>query len=94
MLIEIGVLGGIIMVFLAIMTLYLTRVEKACKATAESTAQITGLQKDIEHLTGAVNTLSARLDEHNKRTDDSIRRMHDRQDDHVRDYHSKAVKGG
>ena len=84
-----GIMGGVITAFLAVMTFFLARIDKARKEASDSTA----MKKDIEHLVATTNGMSSRLDDHNKRTDESIRRLHEKLDDHVNLYHSSVGKG-
>ena len=88
--VDIGILISAVSVTLALAGFFIGRVTAAKKAGAEDATALTSITKDIAYIQKDLSGIRDAVERSQKSTDESIRRLHDRIDEHVKEYHSRA----
>ncbi len=101
--IEFAVITALVSMAIGVAGFFGGKIAAAKKAAGDDAATITAIKKDIEKLSGDwskdmgylqkdIGSLQKTIENNQTSTDESIRRLHDRIDDHVKEYHGVSVQ--
>ena len=91
MTIELGILIAIVTAGIVVMTFYLNRMDKARLDAQKQTEIMTAVRTNMEHVLKSIERLEQQLIAYQQMTTDSIRRLHEKDEQHIKDYHSGKV---
>lgn len=80
--------------FFTIGSFYIGRVSAAKNEGKNEGATLAGMAKDIQYISEEVKSIRETLDKRDTKYDDSIRRLHDKFDEHILKYHSQGADHG